>query len=92
MRSQLIDMLLRCFLKHIKSFTRVSLDFLIKSPRDVDEDNEVVTFDVISLDTSILRKFGSDVLDYFLTTYQEDLKIKDLKRFKKEFELKPAIF
>ena len=88
MLSQLIDMLLRSFLKHIKSFTRVSLDFLIKSPRDVDEDSEVVTFDVISLDTSILRKFGSDVLDYFLTTYQEDL----YSRFKKESELKPAIF
>ena len=45
--SQLIDILLKPFLKHIKSFIRDSLDFLIKGPRDIDEDTEIVKFDVI---------------------------------------------
>ena len=34
--SQLIDIILKPFLKHIKSFIRDSLDFLIKCPRDVE--------------------------------------------------------
>ena len=35
--SQLIDILLKPFLKRIKSFVPDSLDFLNKCPRDVDE-------------------------------------------------------
>ena len=61
--SQLIDILLKPFLKHINSFIRDSLDFLIKCPRNVDEDTEIVTFDVISLYTSITHKFGLEALD-----------------------------
>ena len=44
--SQLIDTLLKPFLKHIIPH---SLYFLIKYPRDVDEDTEIVKFDVTSL-------------------------------------------
>ena len=56
--SQLIDILSKPFLKHIKSFIRESLDFLIKLTRDIDEDTETVTFDVIRLYTGITQKFG----------------------------------
>ena len=56
--SQLIDMLLKPFLKRIKIFIRYSLDFLIKCPRDVDEDTEIVTFDIIILYASIPNDFG----------------------------------
>ena len=69
--SQLIDILLKPFLKHIQSFIRDSLDSLKKFPRDVDEDNELVTFDVIGLYTSIPHEFGLESIDYFLTKYQE---------------------
>ena len=68
-------------LKHIKSFIRDSLEFLIKCPRDVDEDTEIVTFNVNTLQLSIPQKFGLEAMDYFLTKYQEDLH----PRFKKEF-------
>ena len=57
----------------MKSFIRDSLDFLNKCPRDVDEDTEIVTFDVISLYISIPHKFSLGAIDYFLTKYQEDL-------------------
>ena len=56
--SQLIDMLLKPFLKRIKIFIRHSFDFLIKCPRDVDEDTEIVTFDIIILYASIPHDFG----------------------------------
>ena len=84
--SQLIDILVKIFPKHIKSFIRDSLDFSIRCPRDVDKGTGTVKFDVISLCTSIPHKFGLEVMDYFLTKYQEDLH----PRFKKEFVLKPA--
>ena len=53
-KTKSIDILLKTFLKHIKSFLCDSLDFLNKYPTDVDEDTEIVTSDVISLHTSIL--------------------------------------
>ena len=80
-RSQLIEIILKSFLKHIKSSIPDSLDFLIKCPREVDEDSEIVTFDVSSLYTSIPHEFSFEALHYFLTTYQEGLR----PRFKKEF-------
>ena len=84
--SQLIDILLKPFLKHIRSFIRDILDFF--NPRYVDEDTEIVTFDVISLYTSIPHKFGLEAINYFLTKYQEDLHAI----FKKEFVLESANF
>ena len=76
---QLIDILLKPFLKRINSFIRDSLDFLNKYPRDVDENTEIVTFDVISLYTSTSHEFGLEAIDYFLAKYQGDL-IQDLER------------
>ena len=64
------------------------MGFLNKCPRDVDENNEIVTFDVISLATSIHHEFCLETIDYFLTKYQEDLH----PRFRKEFVLESANF
>ena len=58
--------------------------FKNKCPRDVDEDTEIVTFDVISLYTSIPHEFGLEAIDYFL----EDLHL----RFRKKFVLESANF
>ena len=73
--SQLIDILLKPFLKHIKSFIFHSLDFLNQCPKDVDEDTEIVTFHVISLYISIPHEFGLEAIDHFLTkrTYIQEL-------------------
>ena len=64
------------------------MDFLIKCPRDVDEDTEIVIFEVISLYTSIPHEIGLEAKAYFVTKYQEDLH----PRFRKEFVLKSANF
>ena len=50
--------------------------------------SEIVTFELISLHTSIPHEFGLEAIDYFLTKYQEDLH----PRFRKEFVLEPANF
>ena len=81
--SQLIDILLKPFLERIKNFIRDSLDFSNKCPRDVDENTEIITFDLINLYTSISHEFGSEAIYYFLTKYQEDLQ---------EFVLESASF
>ena len=86
--SQLIHILLKPFIKHIKSFIWDNLDFLNKCPRGVDEDTEIVTFDVISLYTSIPHEFGLEAMDYFLTKYQEDLH----PRFRRSFVLESVKF
>ena len=65
-----------------------ALDFLNKYPRNGYEHTEIVTFDVISLYTSIPLEFGLEAIDYFLTKYQEDLH----PRFRKEFVLESANF
>ena len=64
------------------------MDFFKKCPRDVDENTEIVTFDIISLYTSISPEFGLEAIDYFLTKYQENLH----SRFRKEFVLESANF
>ena len=75
--SRLIDILSKPFLKRIESFIRDSLDFLNKCPREVDENTEIVTFNVISLYTCIPHEFGLEAIDCFLTsirsTYVQDL-------------------
>ena len=65
-----------------------SMNVLIKCPRDVDEGTKVVTFEVLSLYANNPCEFGLEALDYFLTTYQEDLN----PRFKKELALELANF
>ena len=86
--SQLIDIPLTPFLKRIKIFINDSLDFLNKCPRDVDQNTEIVTFDVISLCKSIPHEFGLEDIDYFFTKYQEYLH----PRFRKESVLESANF
>ena len=64
------------------------MDVLDKCPSDVDEDNEIFTFDVISLYTSIPHEFDLEAIDFFLDKDPEDLH----PRFRKEFVLESANF
>ena len=53
-----------------------------------DQNTKIVTFDVISLYTSIPHEFELEDIDYFFTKYQEYLHPK----FRKEFVLESANF
>ena len=76
---QLIDILSKPFLQYIESFIRQSLDFLIKCQGNVDEDTEIVTFDVISLYTSIFHEFGLGRFTLFFDYVSEGLRLKAYK-------------
>ena len=56
--------------------------------KDVDEDSEKVTLDVISLYRNMPHKFRLECLHYFLTMYQEDW----IPRFIKEFILESPLY
>ena len=70
---ELIDALLKPFLKHVKSYIRDSIDFLNKCDRNTDGNTVISTFDVVSLDTNILHNFGMEAVRYFLLKYKEDI-------------------
>ena len=61
----MIVVLLKPFLKHIKSFLRDNFDFLIKCPRCIEEDTEKFAFDIISLYASIPHDFGLEAFWLF---------------------------
>ena len=52
---ELIDILLKPFLKHVKSYIRDSIDFLNKCNRNTDGNTIIATFDVLGLYTNILH-------------------------------------
>ena len=81
--SNLIDVVLKPYLKHVKSYIRDSVDFLNHLPENIDEDSLLVTFDVNSLYTNIDHQVGLDAIRYWLETYPEDLN----PRINKEFVL-----
>ena len=81
--SNLIDILLKPFLLHVKSYVKDNLDFLSKCSRENYEDTLLVTFDVVNLYTNIPHTFGLEALDYWLENHPESLHA----RFNKEFVL-----
>ena len=72
----LIDILLKPFLLHVKSCVKDNLDFLSKCSRENYEDNLLLTFNVVSLYTNIPHTFGLEALDYCLENHPESLLAK----------------
>ena len=66
--SNLINVLLKPFLLHVKTYVKDNLDFLSKSSIENYENTLLVTFDVGNLYTYILHTFGLESLDYWLET------------------------
>ena len=81
--SNLIDILLKPFLLHVKSYVKDNLDFLSKCSRENYEDTLLVTFDVASICTNIPHTFGLEALDCWIENHPESLH----GRFNKEFVL-----
>ena len=86
--SNLIDILLKPFLLHVKSYVKDNLDFLSKCSRENYGDTLLVTFDVVNSYTNIPHTFGLEALDYWLENHPESLHA----RFNKEFALKCTKF
>ena len=81
--SNLIDILLRPFTKHVTSYLRDTTDFLNNIPENVPKDTILVSFDIDSLYSNIPHALGLEAVDYWLEKYPETLN----PRFTKEFIL-----
>ena len=64
--SNLIDILLKPFIKQVKSFIRDDIDFLSYIPNTVDENAILVSFDVTSLYTNISHELGLEAIKFWL--------------------------
>ena len=68
-----LDTFLKPYPKHVKSYIRDSVDFLNKCSREEDPDMETVAFGITSLHSSIPHKYDLKGLEYFLTTFKEEM-------------------
>ena len=64
--SQLIDIIFKPFLVHIKSYVKNNLDFLRKCSRKNSDTTTLVTFDVKSLYTSITHNYGLEGIGFWI--------------------------
>ena len=71
--SNLIDILLKPFLEHTKSYIRDDIDFLTKLPTKIKEHESFVTFDISSLYSNITHELGLEAIHYWLHTHPESL-------------------
>ena len=86
--SNMLDILLKPFIIHIRSFIRDDLDMLNNLPESVDQNCKLVSFDVVNLYTNIPHNYGIEAIQHWLNTYPDDLH----PRFEKEFVLKGLRF
>lgn len=81
--SCLLDILLKPFLKHVKSYLRDDIDFLNFVPKTVPVHTILVSFDVVSLYSNIPHSLGIKSIVYWLDRHPELIP----NRFSKEFIL-----
>ena len=82
--SNLINILLKPFLLHVKSHVKDKAVFLSKCARETYEDTSLVTFDVVNLYTNIPHTFRLEALDYSLENHPEILHARFYKEFVSE--------
>ena len=71
--SHFIDEILKPLLQKIQSYIKDSFHFLEKLPKNVSEDSNLVTFDVISLYTNICHDLGLKAINFWINKFPEYL-------------------
>ncbi len=67
--SNFIDILLRPYIKFVKSYVRDDIDFLTHLPETIKENSVFVSFDVTSLYTNISHELGIRAISYWLDNF-----------------------
>lgn len=86
--SNLLDILLQPYAKHIKSYIKDTKDFLQKLPTEIPENSILVSFDVVNLYSNIPHELGLEAIKFWLNKFPEELP----NRISKEFILKGIQF
>ena len=69
--SNFLDILMKPFLKKIKSFVRDDIDFVEKLPRNTDYKKVLLTLDVTNMYTIIDNELEKEAIKYWLEKYAE---------------------
>ena len=78
--SQLIDIILKPFLIHIKSYVKDNLDFLTRCYRKNNDSTTLVTFHVKNLYTSIPHNYGLEAISFRVEKHPDSLHSRFSKR------------
>ena len=81
--SNLIDILLRPYTKHVTSYLSDTTDFLNNFPNTIPKDTILASFDIESLYSNIPHNLGLEAVKYWIEKYPDNLN----SRFSKEFIL-----
>lgn len=81
--SSLLDVILKPFLSRLNSYCRDTFHFLETLPRIMDDDYILMSFDVVSLYTSIPHKLGYQAIEFWLEKHNDMIPT----RFEKSFIL-----
>lgn len=79
--SNLIDILLQPYSKHVKSYIKDTTDFLSKLPALTSPDTIIASFDVENLYTNIPHDLGLEAIQYWLEKYEKELPARINKTF-----------
>lgn len=71
--SELLDEILKPFLKHVKSYIRDDQDFINKLDRNIKESDIFATFDVESLYTNIEHQLGKTAVSYWIDNFPHEI-------------------
>ena len=71
--SNFIDIVLKPLCEHVPSFIRDDLDFLNHLPETIDEDTLLVSFDVVSLYTSIPHELRLAAIEYWINNFTDSI-------------------
>ena len=86
--SNMIDILIKPLLLHVKSYIKDNIDFLQKCSRENSETTILATFDITSLYTSIPHSYGLEAIKYWLDNFRSSVN----QRFPTSFILEAIKF
>ena len=71
--SDFVDILLKPYFKHVKSYVRNSVDFLNQLPKEKNEKEVLIMLDVTDMYTNIDHNLAKEATENWLTTHSECL-------------------
>ena len=86
--SELLEKILAPFVPKLKTYVKDDRDFVSRIPRFVNYDCELLSWDVVSLYTSIPHELGIEALNYWLTKYPDLIS----PRLTRDFVLEATLF
>ena len=79
--SDILDILLKPYTKHVNSYLRDTITFLNSLPLTVKEETLLASIDVESLYTNIPNELGIEAINYWLDKYPQEIQNRFIKKF-----------